>query len=110
MEAQPPRVEAERPFGSGNFATISADYDEIDTTPTLEPRPTHEAPRRIDVAEPDDLLAGEVDTTPQPIERPSEMSPGQPTESTPTPQPAAEEENDPNRPKRSGWWQRKSFF
>jgi ribonuclease E len=116
MENRPPRADNPRPHDGNNFGgTISSDYEDIDTTPTLEARPAHQAPRRIDMRPPEDLLEGEIDTTPQPIERPAEVSSSEPADSTPRPasKPAAEPEaeaEDPNRPKRNGWWQRKSFF
>jgi ribonuclease E len=87
--------------------------DEIDTTPRIEPAPAREAaPQptfvRNRFAEPVD----EIDTTPLPEPRPAPAS-----ASEPRPEPAAEqkpdaepEPEDPNRPKRSGWWQRRSFF
>ncbi len=83
--------------------------DEIDTTPTLDPRPAYTPPRVDDPVV--DLLPDEIDTTPQPIARPSELRSEQPAEpvESPAAQPSVETE-DPNRPKRSGWWQRKSFF
>jgi ribonuclease E len=99
-----PRTEQPRPFGS------SYD-DEIDTTPTMETRASFEAPRRLDSPE-SDILPDEVDTTPQPIERAAAVR-NEETASAPPPPPAPEPEaevEDPNRPKRSGWWQRKSFF
>jgi ribonuclease E len=99
-----PRTEQPRPFGS------SYD-DEIDTTPTMETRASFEAPRRLDSPE-SDILPDEVDTTPQPIERAAAVR-NEETASASPPQPAPEPEaevEDPNRPKRSGWWQRKSFF
>jgi len=115
MENRPPRADGARPHEGNAFGgTISSDYEDIDTTPTLEARPAHQAPRRIDMQPPEDLLDGEIDTTPQPIERPVEVSSIEPTNSAPpATKPAAEPESeteDPNRPKRNGWWQRKSFF
>jgi hypothetical protein len=108
MDARPPHAESPRPYeGGGNYAVISSDFDDIDTTPTLEPRAHHEPPRRIDVH---DDLPGEIDTTPQPIERPKDQAARVNDEAAAPQQPTAEEDNDPNRPKRSGWWQRKSFF
>ncbi len=109
VETRPPHMESPRPYeGGGNYAVISSDFDDIDTTPTLEPRTRHEPPRRI---ADDDALPGEIDTTPQPIERQKEPTKRASEEPASTPQqPTEEEDNDPNRPKRSGWWQRKSFF
>jgi ribonuclease E len=112
-DARPPREEAPRPFEGGNAfgGTISSDYDEIDTTPTLEPRPAYEAPRRIDVLT--ENLPDEIDTTPQPIERHGEPTPSPVEQPARAEQPTRSElpaEEDVNRPKRSGWWQRKSFF
>jgi ribonuclease E len=104
-EERQPRQEQQRPFGS------SYD-DEIDTTPTLDTRPAFEAPRRLDNPV-NDILPDEIDTTPQPVERASAARSEQPVEAAPTPAPVPEPEpevEDPNRPKRSGWWQRKSFF
>ena len=102
-------MESPRPYeGGGNYAVISSDFEDIDTTPTLEPRTRHEPPRRI---ADDDALPGEIDTTPQPIERQKEPTNRASEEPASNPhQPTEEEDNDPNRPKRSGWWQRKSFF
>jgi ribonuclease E len=115
MDSRPPRADSPRPYEGNTFGgTISSDYEDIDTTPTLEARPAHQAPRRIDMQPPQDLLEGEVDTTPQPIERPAEVSSSEPANSAqPASKPEAEPEaetEDPNRPKRNGWWQRKSFF
>ncbi|MEJ0012566.1 MAG: ribonuclease E/G [Bauldia sp.] len=109
MDARPPRQDAPPPFEpSGNFIRRDTFEDEIDTTPTLDARPAFEAPRRIDL--PETSLPDEIDTTPQPIERPSELRSEQPAEpAPPAPKPEPEVE-DPSRPKRSGWWQRKSFF
>jgi ribonuclease E len=110
MDARPPRQDAPAPFEpSGNFVRRDVFDDEIDTTPTLDTRPSFEAPRRID--RPESSPPDEIDTTPQPIERPSELRSEQPPEPEQPrqPQPSVETE-DPNRPKRSGWWQRKSFF
>jgi hypothetical protein len=108
-ENRQPRTEGLRPYeGGGNYTTLGSDYDEIDTTPTLDPRPSHEAPRRMDTVSPNDMMPDEIDTTPQPIERPSETASSQPAEPAPAPKPEAEAEE--NRPKRNGWWQRKSFF
>ena len=110
-EFRQPQYAAPNSFGG----IESAFDDEIDTTPTLETtRVAAEPPRRIDLTTPD-LLPDEVDTTPQPVERPSELrseraaEPAAPPPPAAQPQPAAEEA-DANRPKRSGWWQRKSFF
>jgi len=115
MDSRPPRADSPRLYEGNTFGgTISSDYEDIDTTPTLEARPAHQAPRRIDMQPPQDLLEGEVDTTPQPIERPAEVSSSEPANSAqPASKPEAEPEaetEDPNRPKRNGWWQRKSFF
>jgi ribonuclease E len=91
------------------FGMIAADEDEIDTTPTLDPRPGNEPPRRIEIATLDDAPDDEIDTTPQP-ERPKEVEP-RAAEPARESDPATEqEEEDPNRPKRSGWWQRRTFF
>jgi ribonuclease E len=87
----------------GNFVRPNTFDDDIDTTPTMDPRPAaFEPPRRIDIVRQNDLLRDEIDTTPQPVERASEPPARE--------EPPAPEAEDPNRPKRSGWWQRKSFF
>jgi ribonuclease E len=104
-----PRGDQQPVFERQPFGMIAADEDEIDTTPTLDPRPGAEAPRRIEIAALDDAPPDEIDTTPQP-ERPKEVQP-RAAEPPREPQPAAEqEEEDPSRPKRSGWWQRRTFF
>ncbi len=109
IDARPPRVDAPAPFEpSGNFIRRDTFEDEIDTTPTLDTRPSFEAPRRIDL--PETSLPDEIDTTPQPIERLSELRSEQPAEPAPPASKPEPEVEDPNRPKRSGWWQRKSFF
>jgi ribonuclease E len=103
-EGQPPAQAA--PY-AGSFRREFE--DEIDTTPTLDARPAFEAPRRLDTN--DDILAGEIDTTPQPEERSSPVTTGEAAASAASPAAEPEPESeDPNRPKRSGWWQRKSFF
>jgi hypothetical protein len=108
MDTRPPHMESPRPYeGGGNYAVISSDFDDIDTTPTLEPRAYAEPVRRVADNE---ALPDEVDTTPQPIERPKDHAARADEESAAPQHPTAEEDNDPNRPKRSGWWQRKSFF
>ena len=104
-----PRGDQQPVFERQPFGMIAADEDEIDTTPTLDPRPAAEAPRRIEIAALDDAPPDEIDTTPQP-ERPKEVQP-RAAEPPREPQPAAEqEEEDASRPKRSGWWQRRTFF
>jgi ribonuclease E len=112
--------EAPSPFQGNRF---DAADDEIDTTPTLEtrePRPAFEAPRPVDYLR--DSPPDEIDTTPQPERRVEATSPAPVEDSAPrhaevtqsgSTESAAEAEQpkeDPNRPKRSGWWQRKSFF
>ncbi len=92
----------------------AADPYEIDTTPVMEPRPPRqERPAAPAAAE---EAPAPATTTPMPEERPAaRMEPvpeaprEQPAETRVAPEPAPEKE-DPNRPKRSGWWQRKSFF
>jgi ribonuclease E len=107
IHANEPEQDAAAPFEpSGNFIRRDTFEDEIDTTPQLDTRPAFEAPRRRDL--PETSPPDEIDTTPQPIERQNELRSERPAEpAPPAPQPEAE---DPNRPKRSGWWQRKSFF
>ena len=109
----------------------SADDDEIDTTPTDTNGATYTAPRPVDIMR--DSPPDEIDTTPQPerrsepraavepplapassvgaaSERPSvERAPIEPARSE-RPAEAEPPAEDTNRPKRSGWWQRKSFF
>jgi ribonuclease E len=47
-----------------------------------------------------------METVPEaPREQPTETKAPEPVAAEPAPQ-----EEDPNRPKRSGWWQRRSFF
>jgi ribonuclease E len=104
QESQP-RSQQPQPFGS------SYD-DEIDTTPTMDSRASFEAPRRLDNPA-NDILPDEVDTTPQAVERPAAVRVEDAGDIAPSRTPEAEAEpevEDPNRPKRSGWWQRKSFF
>ena len=95
-------------YATRNFETLSTDFDEIDTTPTLDDRPAAEPARRIEI--PLDEF-GEIDTTPQP-DRPKESS--APANGTTVAEPETpvetEAEEEPSRPKRSGWWQRRSFF
>ena len=111
-----PRERSQPAFEPGNFNTIDSVFDdEIDTTPTLDQVPPREMPQRADMIAETDLLDGEVDTTPQPEPRPEPASarpPDVPRDRAPAqpPLPPESEESDPNRPKRSGWWQRKSFF
>jgi len=100
-------------FSGAPFGGIEAPYDEVDTTPTLEPRRAVEPPRRLDFAS-DDLMSDEIDTTPQvePAPRPAEaaQAPVPEQKRQPEPKPHVETEAEISRPKRSGWWQRKSFF
>lgn len=105
-----PRGDQQPVFERQPFGIIAGDEDEIDTTPTLDPRPGAEPPRRIEIATFSDAPPDEIDTTPQP-ERPKEAE-QRPAEAQREAQPVAEreEEQDPNRPKRSGWWQRRTFF
>jgi ribonuclease E len=106
MDDAAPRIERSEPFPP----PPPYPREEVDTTPTMEPARRQDLPTRVDMR--DRLVpSDEIDTTPQP-ERPRDT---QPKEVAPevsragAPPPEAEEE-DPNRPKRSGWWQRKSFF
>ena len=85
---------------SGNFG--SGDFDEVDTTATLDSTPQRDVPQRVDMLPPHALADDEIDTTPQPERR---TEPARSAETSAEP-----EEDDPNRPKRSGWWQRRSFF
>jgi ribonuclease E len=109
---QQPAAEAQHPYQPGNFARRS-EFDEIDTTPTLESRPSFEAPRPIDLMR--DTPPDEIDTTPQPETRVERVASAEPeSEPATAPEPAAPRAEEPvedaSRPKRSGWWQRKSFF
>ena len=79
------------------------DDDEVDTTPTVGGPPRRESPSSADIARDSYVASDEVDTTPQPDVRPSR-------DAEAAPDPEQDEPEDPNRPKRSGWWQRKSFF
>jgi ribonuclease E len=104
---------------SFNNDPYAADPYEIDTTPVMEPRPPREErPAPPPAASesyspattaqlPEERPAARVEPVP---ETPSE----EPVETERTPEPAAAEtvpeKEDPNRPKRSGWWQRRSFF
>ena len=86
--------------------------EEVDTTPTMEPARRQDPPPRVDMR--DRLVpTDEIDTTPQPERtrdaQPKEVGPEASRPGAPPPPPESEED-DPNRPKRSGWWQRKSFF
>jgi hypothetical protein len=112
----PQLTDAPHPFQADRF--IGADTDEIDTTPTDTNGATYTAPRPVDIMR--DSPPDEIDTTPQP-ERRSEPRAVDP-HPAPPPVPASSAgvvserrslERAPietNRPKRSGWWQRKSFF
>ena len=119
-------------FGAADFGMISSDYDEIDTTPTLDSEPARQPPQRADG--PEAYVGGdEIDTTPtiEPAppreaawrfgrhQAPSNGGDDDEIDTTPrddetspaeTRPEAAEADEDPDRPKRSGWWQRKSFF
>jgi ribonuclease E len=124
-----PDDEAQPGFAPGGFGAISADYDEIDTTPTLDSGTPRPAPQRADRVADTYIGPDEVDTTPTADTQPSRESwqpPAQaadgdeddeidttpradaPSRADTRPEPAADD--DPDRPKRSGWWQRKSFF
>jgi ribonuclease E len=94
------------PYQPGNFGTLPGDLDEIDTTPRLDEPPVSDMPRRMEV--PLDEL-GEIDTTPQP-DKPRDSTPQQNDNAAAGSEDAAENAADPDRPKRSGWWQRRSFF
>jgi ribonuclease E len=104
---------------SFNTDPYAADPYEIDTTPVMEPRPPRE--ERPAPPPPAAEAYSPATTAQVPDERPAaRMQPvpetprDEPAETERTPEPAAAEtvpeKEDPNRPKRSGWWQRRSFF
>ncbi len=105
--------------------------DEIDTTPTIEDSPAVRPQVQSDFFQHRfDTAVEEIDTTPMPEPRSSEpvnaeipvadvagaSAEGAPVSDEVSPaagsaaQAEQEPEDDPNRPKRSGWWQRRSFF
>jgi ribonuclease E len=102
-----------------SYDDVFADPYEIDTTPTMEPKPRpepDEATRDEKGESPAPPLAEEERIGPVAFEPP--RTPERPEEREPvgsavsddartTPQ---ETEEERNRPKRSGWWQRRSFF
>ena len=120
-ERTPPADDAQPSFPPRPFDRIAGDYDEIDTTPTLDDAPPRDLPRRADL-DAGPISDDEIDTTPRddtPEPREAEaraevMSEGELDEIDTTPRPdttsSGPVEDDPDRPKRSGWWQRKSFF
>jgi ribonuclease E len=105
-------------FGAAAFEYV--DPYEIDTTPVMEPRPQREAretpaEERRDSPPPapssrhaEEQAGAEPAPSPMP-ERAKEREPAAEEIVRGAP-PAPPEEDDPNRPKRSGWWQRRSFF
>ena len=116
---QHPRAES---FGHSD--DVYADPYEIDTTPVIEPRPQREpreAPseRREEsppaaawqpVAEERTVSTAEPVSPPM-AERPKEREPvAEEVARSRAPAVQVPEEDDPNKPKRSGWWQRRSFF
>jgi ribonuclease E len=99
-------------FGSDPYA---ADPYEIDTTPVIEPRaPREDRPAAAEAAEvfspattapvPEEPEPARIESVP---EAPREQPAGKAEPVAAEPEPPQE---DPNRPKRSGWWQRRSFF
>jgi ribonuclease E len=105
----------------GNSGFDYTDPYEIDTTPVMEPRPQRQPQAEQPREAPDDDVspaseraestAGSAEpTASRAHERPKEREPvAEETGGSRQDAPAIEEE-DPNRPKRSGWWQRRSFF
>jgi ribonuclease E len=79
------------------------DDDDVDTTPRIDTPPSRESQPRVDPVRDNYAPPDEIDTTAQPDPRPSR-------DTASGPGAAADEAEDPNRPKRSGWWQRRSFF
>jgi len=132
-EGTAPGVDAQPTFGPGGYPSIASDYDEIDTTPTLDPEPARQPSPRADVVADPYIGGDDIDTTPTVEPAPQRELPwrsggataasnggdedeidttprddeASPAETRPEP---AEADDDPDRPKRSGWWQRKSFF
>jgi ribonuclease E len=132
-ESAAPADETQPTFGPGGYPSIASDYDEIDTTPTLDPEPGRQPPPRADVVADPYIGGDDIDTTPTVEPAPQRELPwrssgataasnggdedeidttprddeASPAETRPEP---AEADDDPDRPKRSGWWQRKSFF
>ncbi len=111
---RPSDAESESNYPDGNFTPISADDYEIDTTPSLDDDKPGMAPRRLDVATFDAGPPDEVDTTPRLEDevRRESVSTGKaaPDATPPAPAPEPDDDNAADRPKRSGWWQRRSFF
>jgi ribonuclease E len=108
---------------ASNFADpafVYVDPYEIDTTPVMEPRPQRE-PREMPTEERGESPPAAPSSRRAEESRGEESAPSQTHERVKEREPAAdeivrgappadEEEDDPNRPKRSGWWQRRSFF
>jgi ribonuclease E len=107
MDDVAPRIERSEPYPPPPPYPAR---EEIDTTPTMEPTGRQDLPPRVDMRD-RFVPRDEIDTTPQP-ERLRDTQPKEvaPEASRPVTTPPESEEEDPNRPKRSGWWQRKSFF
>jgi ribonuclease E len=111
----------------GNVAYDPVDPYEIDTTPVMEPRPERAAEATAAVHRPassteaeearaDDRPALPVEPAASdkdemsPADEPSEEREWNGSHATDEPAPRYDEEDDPDKPKRSGWWQRRSFF
>jgi len=105
----------------GDGSQDGADPFEIDTTPVMEPRPdrqSHEMPPEADVAPPspevpapnaeeDASASVEIGTTATVSREPEPVAEVVADEA---PRQQDDEQDDGDRPKRSGWWQRRSFF
>jgi ribonuclease E len=118
IEEPGPGDQEQRPFG---YAAYNGDLDEIDTTPQPEPRSARQATSVIDRPSEEQALgpresSGEHSYSERGDRQrgegmPSERSTALADERPPArPDAEEEEEDDPNRPKRSGWWQRRTFF
>ncbi len=99
---------------------IFADPYEIDTTPVMEPKVEQAPVEDVEIIEAEQTVAPQLDDNDQigpvsfePSETEAHQSEHEPVEgaiSEELPAPPSEERKEDKRPKRSGWWQRRSFF
>jgi ribonuclease E len=91
------------------YAGLTGDATEIDTTP--QPDEPVRRPQPDDLYRSNPIPEHREEPRPEPQFTRGET---RPDESAPEPRPAPAapepEDDDPNRPKRGGWWQRRSFF
>ena len=104
-----------------NGGDVGADPFEIDTTPVMDPRPEPKAEPAEDHAEPAQPETA-APASEEPTPRPVAVEPAPDVEQAEERQAAAEtaeddaavespsESDEDDKPKRSGWWQRRSFF